>query len=153
MVQKEIFQIGVGRRQSIICFSAPWNCSKEQGWRQRRMGCWIKDGLADLLRKTVKSRGISLSETPYPTQMICVYFCLCLKFSVIKSLKKLLFCLEFQEIGESIMWSRANAYLISQWVLVGMGIREEKSINQIILCEKWRSKCLMVKELILRGRT
>lgn len=29
---------------------------------------------------------------------------------------------------------------------VGVGIREEKRINQMILCGKWGSKCLMAEE-------
>ena len=47
------------------------------------------------------------------------------------------------------MWSRANAYLISQWVLVGMGIREEKEIKGIQIGKDEVKLSLFADDLIL----
>ena len=108
------------------------------------MGCWIKNGLADLSWKTLKSREVSLTYI----NDLCLLSHVSKIFHNKKSLK-LFFCLEFQEIGEVIMWSCKR--LFNQSVgTVAVGIREEKHINQMILCGKWGSKCLMVEELTLK---
>lgn len=108
---------------------------------KKKIGCWVKEWFAVLSSKTLKS------ETPYSTWIISVYFCVCLKFSITKNLKNIFLGLEFQEIGETIIWSRANAYLISQWVLGMKTLLIDDFIWKVL------SEYLMIEELILRGRT
>lgn len=94
MLQKEVSQVGIGKEAELICSSMPWNSSEELGWEQKKMGCWVKDQLVVLSGKTLKSMGVFFTESPYLSVIICVCFCVLLRFSTIKSLTNASFCLE-----------------------------------------------------------